>query len=329
LTFLIRLSNFILACCDPDRQDNKNDGKNHRKQGAAVLSISGLNKTYPNGVQALNDVTLDIPKGMYGLLGPNGAGKSTLMRTIATLQAPDSGTITLQGSDVLGHTDALRRKLGYLPQEFGVYPRTSPLTFLDHMAVMKGITDKGQRRDLVEQLLVKTNLWDVRRKNMTTFSGGMKQRIGIAQALIGNPALVIVDEPTAGLDPVERRRFHNLLASIGDEVVVILSTHIVEDVADLCSQMAIMAGGRILRQGEPQHLVAELQSKLWHVVVDHAEAEALRGQVAVLTTRRTARKTEVKVAAEQAPQGFTAAAPDLEDVYFATLVDAGFSVEVD
>ena len=294
-----------------------------------MLNISGLNKTYANGVQALQDVTLDVPKGMFGLLGPNGAGKSTLMRTIATLQTPDSGTVTLDGTDVQDEADEFRRRLGYLPQEFGVYPRTSPLTFLDHIAVMKGVVDRGERKDLVEQLLVQTNLWDVRKKNMTTFSGGMKQRIGIAQALIGHPQLVIVDEPTAGLDPVERRRFHNLLAGIGEDVVVILSTHIVEDVADLCSRMAIMAGGRILRQADPQSLVDELQSRLWRTVVDNQDAEALKDQVDVLATRRTAGRTEVKVCAESAPTGFEAAVPTLEDVYFATLAEAGFSVDVD
>ena len=294
-----------------------------------MLSISGLNKTYANGVQALQGVTLEIPKGMYGLLGPNGAGKSTLMRTIATLQAPDDGTVTLDGVEVQSSADEFRRKLGYLPQEFGVYPRTSPLTFLDHIAVLKGVVDRRERKDLVEHLLVQTNLWDVRKKNMTTFSGGMKQRIGIAQALIGNPELVIVDEPTAGLDPVERRRFHNLLAGIGEDVVVILSTHIVEDVADLCSQMAIMAGGRILREGDPQSLVSELQSRLWRTVVDNQEVEALKTQIDVLATRRTAGRTEVKVCAETPPAGFQAAQPTLEDVYFASLQESGFSVDVD
>jgi ABC-2 type transport system ATP-binding protein len=294
-----------------------------------VLSISGLNKTYANGVQALDGVALEIPQGMFGLLGPNGAGKSTLMRTIATLQSSDEGEISLDGTNVQTDVDALRRRLGYLPQEFGVYPRTSPLTFLDHIAVMKGVVDRGERTDLVENLLVQTNLWDVRKKNMTTFSGGMKQRIGIAQALIGNPDLVIVDEPTAGLDPVERRRFHNLLASIGEDVIVILSTHIVEDVSDLCSRMAIMAGGRILLEGEPLELVQGLESKLWRVIVGHTEVDGIRQQMEILTTRRIAGKTEVKVCADAPPVGFEPAVPTLEDVYFVTLLEAGFSVDVD
>lgn len=299
----------------------------HQK-GVNVLSISGLNKTYKNSVQALDSVSLQIPKGMYGLLGPNGAGKSTLMRTIATLQTPDSGSITLDDIDVLDATDALRRRLGYLPQEFGVYPRTSPLTFLDHIAIMKGVVDAGERKHLVENLLVQTNLWDVRKNNMTTFSGGMKQRIGIAQALIGNPQLVIVDEPTAGLDPVERRRFHNLLASIGEDVVVILSTHIVEDVADLCPRMAIMAGGRILLEGEPLGLVQALQSRLWRIVVAHADEDKTRQGLAVLSTRRTVLQTELKVVADTPPPRFEPATPTLEDVYFVTLLEAGFSVDV-
>ncbi len=294
-----------------------------------MLNIAALDKTYGNGVQALKDVSLEIPKGMYGLLGPNGAGKSTLMRTIATLQAPDTGAVSFDGQDVLADVDALRRRLGYLPQEFGVYPRTSPLTFLDHIAIMKGVADKNERKTLIENLLVQTNLWDVRKKNMTTFSGGMKQRIGIAQALIGNPELVIVDEPTAGLDPVERRRFHNLLASIGEEVVVILSTHIVEDVADLCSRMAIMAGGQILREGEPHALISELDGRLWRVVVANTEVEPIRAELDVLATRRVAGRSEVKVHADTPPVGFEPATPTLEDVYFVTLRAAGFSVDVE
>ncbi len=294
-----------------------------------MLEISSLSKTYDNGVQALRDVSLSIPKGMFGLLGPNGAGKSTLMRTLATLQAPDAGSVSLDGVDGLTEVDQIRRTLGYLPQEFGVYPRTSPLTFLDHVAVMKGVVDKKSRKDLVEHLLVQTNLWDVRKKNMTTFSGGMKQRIGIAQALIGDPSLVIVDEPTAGLDPVERRRFHNLLAAIGEDVVVILSTHIVEDVSDLCSRMAIMAGGTILDEGEPHDLIRVLEGKLWRRVEANHEVDDVRAQVSVLTSKRVTGKTELKVRADAAPAGFEAATPTLEDVYFATLREAGFSVDVD
>ncbi len=294
-----------------------------------MLEISNLSKTYDNGVQALRDVSLSIPKGMFGLLGPNGAGKSTLMRTLATLQAPDTGSFSLDGVDGLAEVDQIRRALGYLPQEFGVYPRTSPLTFLDHVAIMKGVVDRQTRKDLVEHLLVQTNLWDVRKKSMTTFSGGMKQRIGIAQALIGDPSLVIVDEPTAGLDPVERRRFHNLLADIGEEVVVILSTHIVEDVSDLCSRMAIMAGGTILDEGEPHDLIKTLEGKLWRRVVANNEVNEVREQVPVLTSKRVAGKTELKVCADAAPAAFEPTTPSLEDVYFATLREAGFSVDVD
>src|SRR6476660_9976759 len=215
------------------------------------LAIRGVSKTYPNGVRALHDVTLDIPRGMYGLLGPNGAGKSTLMRTIATLQEPDQGKIYLGDIDVLRQKQELRKTLGYLPQEFGVYPRTSAQDMLSHLALLKGIVDAKQRKSAVEALLQRTNLWEHRKKALTGFSGGMRQRFGIAQALLGNPRLLIVDEPTAGLDPEERNRFHNLLGEIGENIVVILSTHIVEDVSDLCPRMAVLAGGRVLVEGKP------------------------------------------------------------------------------
>ena len=294
-----------------------------------MLSIHALDKTYSNGVHALDNVSLDVPRGMFGLLGPNGAGKSTLMRTIATLQSPDAGDMQFDGRDIKGDVDNLRRRLGYLPQEFGVYPRTSPLAFLDHVAALKGLSDRADRKAQVEHLLEQTNLWEVRKKSMTTFSGGMKQRVGIAQALIGKPELIIVDEPTAGLDPVERRRFHNLLADIGEDVVVILSTHIVDDVADLCSRMAIMANGQILKQGEPQQLIATLQDRLWQRVVAKTDLSAVRDQVKVLSTRRTAGQLEVKTVSDQAPPGFEPAAPSLEDVYFASLADAGVDIEVD
>src|SRR5579862_1533543 len=224
-----------------------------------ALSINGLSKTYPNGVQALRDVSLMIPTGMFGLLGPNGAGKSTLMRTLATLQDADAGSARIGDIDVLRDKDAVRRMLGYLPQDFGVYPKVSAEDMLDHLARLKGIAGRGERRDVVASLLRQVNLWDVRRNALGGFSGGMRQRFGIAQALIGNPRLVIVDEPTAGLDPEERVRFHNLLAEIGENVVVILSTHIVEDVSDLCPRMAIIAGGRIVREGEPAQLMAALK----------------------------------------------------------------------
>ena len=293
-----------------------------------MLSIQALDKTYSNGVHAMDAVTLDVPRGMFGLLGPNGAGKSTLMRSIATLQNADSGTVAFDGLDIAANVDELRHRLGYLPQEFGVYPRTSPLTFLDHVAALKGLSNRADRKAEVEHLLAQTNLWDVRKKSMTTFSGGMKQRVGIAQALIGQPELIIVDEPTAGLDPVERRRFHNLLADIGEEVVVILSTHIVEDVADLCSRMAIMANGRILRHGEPQQLIATLRGRLWQCTVAKAGLPELRDRVDVLSTRRTAGQLEVKTVADQAPPGFEPSQPSLEDVYFASLAEAGVDVEV-
>jgi ABC-type multidrug transport system ATPase subunit len=290
-----------------------------------MLRIEHLSKTYANGVAALKDVTLSIPNGMFGLLGPNGAGKSTLMRTLATLQEPDDGTIHLNGTDVLADPDALRRQLGYLPQEFGVYPRTSAEVMLNHLAVLKGI-GRAERRTLVERLLVQTNLWDVRRKNLDTFSGGMRQRFGIAQALIGQPRLIIVDEPTAGLDPAERRRFHNLLARIGEDVVVILSTHIVEDVSDLCTRMAIMGDGRILVEGEPAELIAKLDGKLWKRIVARDDVPALRERFAILSTRLVAGRAEVRVVGNEQPEDLVPAEPTLEDVYFATLEQHGLDV---
>ncbi len=295
-----------------------------------MLTITGLSKTYPNDVKALDDVSLSIPSGMFGLLGPNGAGKSTLMRTVATLQEPDSGSIQLDGIDVLNDKTALRRRLGYLPQEFGAYPRTSPEIMLDHVAVLKGITDKKDRKALVTQLLTKTNLWDVRKKNIDTFSGGMKQRFGIAQALIGEPKLIIVDEPTAGLDPAERRRFQNLLAKIGEDVVVILSTHIVDDVSDLCPRMAIMGEGRILIEGDPQALTKNLEGRLWSKVVATELVASLRKSLPVVSTRMVAGRTEIRVVAESQPEGdMTQATATLEDVYFATLLQHGMTLELD
>ncbi len=295
-----------------------------------MLVIEGLEKTYPNGVRALAGVDLNIPTGMFGLLGPNGAGKSTLMRTIATLQQPDAGSIRLDDIDVLKEPTRLRRRLGYLPQEFGAYPRTSPEVMLNHLAVLKGIDARGDRKALVEQLLTQTNLWDVRKKSIDTFSGGMKQRFGIAQALIGDPRLIIVDEPTAGLDPVERRRFHNLLTRISEDVVVLLSTHIVDDVADLCPRMAIMGEGRILVEGEPAALTARLQGRLWHKVVGQEEAQNLRRALPVVSTRLVAGQVEIRVVAEQPPEGgLTPVTPSLEDVYFATLLQHGLQVELD
>src|SRR5688572_23063313 len=258
-----------------------------------MLTISGLSKTYSGGVRALDSVTLDIPKGMFGLLGPNGAGKSTLMRTIATLQDADAGSIRFGDIDVRASKMELRKRLGYLPQEFGAYPRTSPEVMLGHFAALKGIHGAG-RRTVVRDLLVRTNLWDVRKRSIDKFSGGMRQRFGVAQALIGNPSLLIVDEPTAGLDPVERRRFQNLLSEVGKEVVVILSTHIVDDVSALCPRVAIMAAGKILRVGEPRALTAELDGRLWSMTADKIEAERLRTTLKVMSTRIVAGRTEVR-----------------------------------
>src|SRR5436189_2402221 len=238
-----------------------------------MLEIQNLSHTYANGTVALQDVSLSIPRGMFGLLGPNGAGKSTLMRTIATLQDPDAGSIVFDGVDVVADKTALRKVLGYLPQEFGSYPRTSALVMLRHLAALKGLHG-ADRETVVEQLLVRTNLWDVRKRSVSGFSGGMKQRFGIAQALLGDPKLLIVDEPTAGLDPAERRRFQNLLAEVSQGIVVILSTHIVDDVAELCPRLAIMGQGKILRQGEPKALIAALQGRLWTTPASREQAEA-------------------------------------------------------
>src|SRR5574337_1564675 len=256
-----------------------------------MLTIRNLSNTYPNGVRALNDVSLDIPNGMFGLLGPNGAGKSTLMRTIATLQDPDSGSIRLGDLDVLADKPATRRVLGYLPQEFGVYPKVSAEAMLDHFAVLKGVTRRGERRDLVDALLKQVNLWDVRKRKLGGFSGGMRQRFGIAQALIGNPRLVIVDEPTAGLDPEERVRFHNLLADIGRDVIVILSTHIVDDVADLCPRFAVINKGRVLLEGEPGVAVARLEGRMWRRVVERGELASLQSSAPVVSSRLQSGRT--------------------------------------
>ncbi len=285
-----------------------------------MLSIRHLSKTYGNGVQALRDVSLDVPTGMFGLLGPNGAGKSTLMRTIATLQDPDSGTISLDGRDLLADKTATRRLLGYLPQEFGVYPRVSAEALLDHFAVLKGIVARGERKAVVEALLRQVNLWDVRKRKLGTYSGGMRQRFGIAQALLGDPRLVIVDEPTAGLDPEERNRFLNLLAEIGEKVVVILSTHIVEDVTDLCPRMAIIAQGQVLLSGEPNATVQALDGRVWRREVPKGELERYRQQMTVLSTRLVGGRTIIHVLSDARPEeGFAAVDPDLEDVYFGEL----------
>ena len=285
-----------------------------------MLEISNLSKCYPNGVQALSDVSLQIPAGMYGLLGPNGAGKSTLMRTIATLQQPDSGSIRLDGLDALKEPAELRKKLGYLPQDFGVYPRISALNMLDHMAVLKGFTDKKERREIVDNLLLQTNLHDVRKKALAGFSGGMRQRFGIAQALIGDPQLIIVDEPTAGLDPEERNRFLNLLSDIGQNKVVILSTHIVDDVTNLCPRMAIIAKGQIVREGKPSDLINDMRGSLWVKTVDRGEVEGYRERHNVIASNLYAGRSILHVVSDTDPgDGFMPHEPDLEDVYFSTL----------
>ena len=285
-----------------------------------MLAIDKLTHVYPNGVKALDDVSLTIPRGMYGLLGPNGAGKSTLMRTIATLQAPTSGTITFDGIDVIKDPEALRKTLGYLPQDFGVYPRVSAYDMLDHMAVLKGISNAKDRCETVEYLLNQTNLWDVRKKALAGYSGGMRQRFGIAQALIGDPSLIIVDEPTAGLDPEERNRFLNLLAEIGENVVVLLSTHIVADVADLCPAMAILSDGKIVREGAPARLIADLAGRIWMKSVDKAELAAISQAYPIISSRLFAGRTVIHVLADKNPgAGFSPTPGGLEDVYFSTL----------
>lgn len=285
-----------------------------------MLRIQNLSKTYANGVHALKNVSLEIPKGMFGLLGPNGAGKSTLMRTIATLQEADTGTITLDDLDVLGQKEEVRKILGYLPQEFGVYPRISAEAMLDHFAVLKGIIRPKERKETVRGLLQMTNLDKVRKQKLGTFSGGMRQRFGIAQALLGDPKLIIVDEPTAGLDPEERQRFLNLLAEIGENVVVILSTHIVEDVRELCSRMAIISTGEVRLAGEPLQVIGELEGRIWKKAIDKHEVEGYQDSLAVISTRLFAGRTIIHVYSDAQPaEGFEPVATDLEDVYFSTL----------
>jgi len=285
-----------------------------------MLSIRNLSKTYPNGVQALKSVTLDIPKGMFGLLGPNGAGKSSLMRTLATLQEADSGEAQLDEIDVLQNKDAVRRVLGYLPQDFGVYPKVSAEDLLDHFAALKGYVNRKERADVVASLLQQVNLWAVRKQKLGGFSGGMRQRFGIAQALLGSPRLVIVDEPTAGLDPEERNRFLNLLAEIGENVVVILSTHIVEDVTDLCPRMAIINKGQVLLTGEPLEAIRSLEGRVWKKVVDKIELPDVQNRLTVLSTRLVGGRPVVHVLSDAQPEaGFEPIAAGLEDVYFGQL----------
>tara|TARA_Y100000296_G_scaffold28855_1_gene33661 strand:- start:660 stop:1547 length:888 start_codon:yes stop_codon:yes gene_type:complete len=287
-----------------------------------MLSISHLTKTYSNGVRALDGINLNIPKGMFGLLGPNGAGKSSLMRTIATLQAPDEGSIVFDGTDVIAKPNELRQRLGYLPQDFGVYPRISAQKLLDHLAVLKGLNNKAERKEAVEGLLVHTNLWQHRDKAVSGYSGGMRQRFGIAQALLGDPDLIIVDEPTAGLDPEERNRFHNLLVSLGEEKVIILSTHIVDDVSELCPNMAVLGQGQILLEGNPVELTYQLEGRIWCKQVSVEELKEIEQQYSLISSRLIAGKHVVHIMADEAPEGFIAAPANLEDVYFSTLYNS-------
>ena len=281
------------------------------------LLINNLSKTYANGVKALHNVSLTIPQGMFGLLGPNGAGKSSLMRTIATLQDPDGGSIQLGDIDVLRDQESLRKVLGYLPQEFGVYPRVSAAMMLDHIAQLKGLSNRNERKETVEALLQKVNLWKERKRNLGSFSGGMKQRFGIAQALVGNPKLLIVDEPTAGLDPAERNRFYNLLSEIGESTIIILSTHIVEDVKTLCKQFAIICGGEVMAVSTPQEAVNWLSNKVWSKSIPKVEIEEYRNNYHVIATQLAEGRLFIRVIADSDPgNGFSPAAPTLEDVYF-------------
>ena len=291
-----------------------------------ILSIQNISKTYPNGVQALKNVSLEIGNGMFGLLGPNGAGKSTLMRTIAALQDADEGSIIVGDIDVSRDKQALREILGYLPQEFGVYPKISARDLLDHMAIMKGITDSKQRKDAVDSLFHQTNLWDAKDRKLGTYSGGMKQRFGIAQALLGDPKLIIVDEPTAGLDPAERNRFHNLLSEIGENVIVILSTHIVDDVSDLCNDMAIILNGEVKLKGEPINLIKNLNGKVWKGLVEKSELVTLEKKSQLISSRLYLGKVQVRLFSESTlDNGFEPADPEIEDIYFSTINNLNIS----
>jgi ABC-type multidrug transport system ATPase subunit len=283
-----------------------------------ALTIAGLSKTYPNGVRALKNLSLTIGNTMFGLLGPNGAGKSSLMRTVATLQDPDSGSITLDGIDVLTQKNEVRKILGYLPQEFGVYPKMSAVEMLNHLAILKGVASAGERREMIDALLQQTNLWDVRKKAISTYSGGMKQRFGVAQALLANPRLIIVDEPTAGLDPAERNRFLNLLASIGRDVTVILSTHIVDDVRELCPRMAIIASGEVLLEGSPAETLATLDGQIWsRVLSTDDELRAIEAELQVVSSHLVGGQHEIRVFSPSSPgAGYRAVPSGLEDVYF-------------
>lgn len=293
------------------------------------LSIKNVSKTYSNNVEALKDVTLEVGNGMFGLLGPNGAGKSTLMRTIAGLQELDSGSITVGDIDVSKHKHELRKVLGYLPQEFGLYPKVNALELFDHLATMKGITDSKERGKLTKSLLSQTNLWKYRNRKLGTFSGGMKQRFGIAQALIGEPKLIIVDEPTAGLDPTERNRFHNLLSAIGEHVIVILSTHIVEDVSDLCSKMAIIKDGKVKLVGEPLTLVKDLKAQVWTGLVTKKDFKNVKNDHQVISSKLSMGEVQIRVLSDQKPiDGFKQVDPEIEDLYFATINELGLKEKI-
>ena len=286
------------------------------------LTISNLSKTYSNGLKALDNINLEIGSGMFGLLGPNGAGKSSLMRTIATLQEPDSGTVTLGEIDALKQKGEIRKVLGYLPQDFGFYPKVSAIDMLNHFAILKGIANPKERKEICETLLNQTNLYDARKHNIGDYSGGMRQRFGIAQALLGNPKLVIVDEPTAGLDPMERNRFHNLLSEIGENIIVILSTHIVDDVRNLCSNMVIMNQGRILLSGKPMQTIENMQGKIWMKLIDKEQLAEHKNNYKVISTKVVDGKIEIHVFHEIQPDAaFRPLTADLEDVYFATITN--------
>ena len=286
------------------------------------LQIKNISKTYSNGVEALKNISLEIGNGMFGLLGPNGAGKSTLMRTIATLQNADEGSIKIGEIDIFNDKHSLRKILGYLPQEFGVYPKVTAIELLDHMAIMKGITSSVDRKSEVEALLKKTNLWESRKQRLGTYSGGMKQRFGIAQALLGDPKLIIVDEPTAGLDPMERNRFHNLLSEIGENIIVILSTHIVDDVSDLCNDMAIILNGKLRLKGKPLELIKKINGMVWQGLVEKSDAEDVKNDERLISSRLYMGKVKIRLLSKEKPmEGFEITQPEIEDLYFSAIND--------
>ena len=286
------------------------------------LKIKNISKTYSNGVEALKNISLEIGNGMFGLLGPNGAGKSTLMRTIASLQNADAGSIKIGEIDIFNDKHSLRKILGYLPQEFGVYPKVTAIELLDHMAIMKGITSSVDRKSEVEALLKKTNLWESRKQRLGTYSGGMKQRFGIAQALLGDPKLIIVDEPTAGLDPMERNRFHNLLSEIGENIIVILSTHIVDDVSDLCNDMAIILNGKLRLKGKPLELIKKINGMVWQGLVEKSDAEDVKNDERIISSRLYMGKVKIRLLSKDKPmEGFEITQPEIEDLYFSAIND--------